>query len=69
MGDKVLLKRTSFKGKHKIQDHWEHSVYHVEGQPCAGLLVFKITPVIGEGKVKIVNRNLIVHLEVTLRGS
>ena len=32
MGDKVLLKRTAFKGKLKIQDHWEDAVYHVEGQ-------------------------------------
>ena len=31
MGDKVLLERTVFKGKHEIQDHWEDTVYHIEG--------------------------------------
>ena len=33
MCDKVLLKRIAFKGKHKIRDHLEDTVYHVEGQP------------------------------------
>ena len=58
MGDLVLLKRMVFKGKHKIQDCWEKTVYHVEGQPYAGLLVSRITPVVREGKVKIVHQNL-----------
>ena len=31
MGDMILLKRTTFKGKHKIQDYWEDAIYHVEG--------------------------------------
>ena len=26
VGDQVLLKRTAFKGKHIIQDHWEDTV-------------------------------------------
>ena len=52
MGDMVLLKRAAFKGEHKIQDHLEDTIYCVEGQPYAGLTVFKITPVTGEGKVK-----------------
>ena len=25
-----FFKRTAFKGKHKIQDYWEVTVYHVE---------------------------------------
>ena len=37
----VLLKRTAFKDKHKIQDHMEDNIYHVEWQPFAGLLVFR----------------------------
>ena len=32
VGDMVLHKRTAFKGKHKIQDHWEDTIYHVEEQ-------------------------------------
>ena len=52
MGDKVLLKRTAFKGKHKIQDCWKDTVYHFEGQPYSRLPVFKIAPVAGEVRWK-----------------
>ena len=51
----VLLKSTALKGKHKIQDCWKDTIHYVEGQPYAGLPVFKITPVAGEGKLKIVH--------------
>ena len=49
----VLLKIMACKGKHKIQDHWEKTIYCDEGQPYVRFLVFRITPVAGEGKVKI----------------
>ena len=52
VSDQVPLKRTAFKGKHKIQDHWEDMVYHVDRQPYRGLPIFNIIPVTG-GKVKI----------------
>ena len=29
--DQVLLKHTAFKGKHKIQDQWENTIYEVIG--------------------------------------
>ena len=48
VGDMVLLKRTAFKDEHKIQDHCEKTIYHVEGQPYMALLVFRITPVVGK---------------------
>ena len=51
----VLLKKTAFKGKHEIQDHWEKTIYHVEGQTNVGLPVFRFAPVSGEGKLKIVH--------------
>ena len=44
----VLLKRMAFKGKHKIQDHWEKTIYHLEEQPYVGLQVVRITPVAGK---------------------
>ena len=49
-----------FKGKHKIQAYWEKTIYHVDGQPCVGLLVFRMTPVAGEGKVKILHWSLLL---------
>ena len=63
-----LLRRTAFKGKHKIQDHWKDTLYCVEGQPYAWLLDFKITPVVGEGKVKIVHQNLLLPFGGNIEG-
>ena len=42
VGDKVLLKCIAFKGKHKIQDRWENTVYEVSEQPLGKIPVFKI---------------------------
>ena len=69
IGAMVLLKRITFKGKYKIQNHWEDTIYCIEGQPYAGLPVFKISPVAGEIKVKIVTKICYSHLEATLKGS
>ena len=42
VGDKVSLRYTAYKGKHKIQDHWEDTIYEVVGQPFENMPVFKI---------------------------
>ena len=55
VGDKILLKRTTFQGNHKTQDHFEDTMYCVEGQSYAGLPVFKIAPVAGEGILAVSN--------------
>ena len=60
MGDSFHLKKMAFKAIHKIQDHCGKTIYHVEGQPYVGLLVLRITPFAGEGKVKIVYQNLLL---------
>ena len=44
IGDTVLLQYTAYKGKHKIQDWWENTVYEVVGQPFKNMPVFKIKP-------------------------
>ena len=59
----------AFKGKPKIQDHWEDIIYHFEGQPYAGLPVCSITPVAGEGKVKTVHQNLLLLFGGNIEGS
>ena len=40
--DKVLLRCTAYKGKHKIQAHWENVIYEVVEQPFKNMPVFKI---------------------------
>ena len=62
VGDKVLLRPTAFKGKHKIQDHWEDTIYEVLEQPLGKIPVFKIKSMEGADKVKIVHRNLLLPL-------
>ena len=57
-----LLRGQPLRGKHKIQDHLEKTIYHVDGQPYVELQVFRITLVAWEGKVKIVCQNLLIPL-------
>ena len=68
LGDQGLLKRTAFKGKHKIQDPWEDTVYPVDGQPYNGMPVFRITPVAGGGKVRVVHQNLLLPFGGNIEG-
>ena len=42
IGNTALLQCTAYKGKHKIQDQWENTVYEVVGQPFKNMPVFKI---------------------------
>ena len=42
IGDKVLLRSTAYKGKHKIQDHWKDTIYEVAEQQFKNMPVFKI---------------------------
>ena len=61
VGDKVLLKCTAFKGKHKILDQWENTIYEVVEQPLGKLPVFKIQSMEGDD-TKVVHRNLLLPL-------
>ena len=62
VGDKVFLKYTTFKGKHKIQDRWENTIYEVIEQLLGKIPVFKIKPMEGDDKTKVVHRNLLLPL-------
>ena len=42
VGDKVLLGCTTSRGKHKIQDHWEDTMYEDIEQPFKNMPVFTI---------------------------
>ena len=45
--DLVLIRKTAWKGKHKIQDRWESDEYQVIGQPNPGIPVYKVDSVAG----------------------
>ena len=42
ISDKVLLRHTAYKGKCKIQGHWEDTIFEVVEQPFKNMPVFKI---------------------------
>ena len=62
VGDKVLLKHTAFKYKHKIQDRWENAIYEVIEQPLGKIPVFNIKYMKVDDKMKVVHRNLLLPL-------
>ena len=64
----VLLKRKAFKAKHKIQDHWEKTIYHVEGQPYVGLPVSGSLQLQGKVRLRLYTKTCYSPLEATLRG-
>jgi transposase InsO family protein len=41
-GDRVLVRRTAFEGKHKLDDKWEEDVCIVESQPSAKVPVYRV---------------------------
>ena len=62
VGDKLLLKCTAFKGKPKMQDRWENTIYEVMEKPLGKIPVFKIKYMEGDDKTKVVHRNLFLPL-------
>ena len=65
-GDLVLVKKFSFKGKHKIQDRWENHVYEVLESSHSSPLVFRIKREDGEGGIRILQRNLLLPFKTRI---
>ena len=66
IGDLVLVRKTAWKGKHKIQDRWETDEYQVIGQPNPGISVYKVKSVAG-GRTRVLHRNLLLPLQGRIR--
>ena len=62
VGDNILLKCTAFKGKHKIHDQWENTIYEVVKQPLGKIPVFKVQSIEGDDKTKVVYRKILLPL-------
>ena len=62
VGDKVLLRHTVFKSKHKVQDQWENTLCEVIEQPLGKLPVFTIQSLEGDDNKKVVHKNLLLPL-------
>ena len=66
IGDLVLVRKTAWKGKHKIQDRWESDEYQVIEQPTSGIPMYKVECVAG-GRTRILHRNLLLPLQGKIR--
>ena len=62
VGDRVLLRNVSLRGKQKLADKWQEQVFLVVDQPNFSIPVFKIRPEKGDGNVKVVHRNLLLPI-------
>ena len=56
IGDLVFVKQTTWKGRHKIQDHWEEEEYQVVDQPTPGVPVYVVKSIVG-GRPRVLHRN------------
>ena len=66
IGYLVLVRKTTWKGKHKIQDRWESDEYQVMGQPNPGIPVYKVESVT-ERRTRVLHRNLLLSLQGRIR--
>ena len=66
IGDLVLVKKTAWKGRHKIQDRWESDEYQVIGQPNPGIPVYEVKCIAG-GKTRVLHQNLLLPLQGRIR--
>ena len=64
--DLVLVKKTAWKGKDKIQVGWESDEYQVIGQPTPGIPVYKVKCIAG-GRTRVLHCNLLLPLQGRLR--
>ena len=64
--DLVLVKQTAWKGRHKIQDHWEEEEYQVVDQSTPGVPVYVVKSIAG-GRPRILHRNLLLPLQGRIR--
>ncbi len=66
VGDRVLLKNVSIRGKKKIANKWQKDIFLVVDQPDPDVPVYQIQKESGQGEVKTVHRNLLLPLSLPL---
>ena len=66
IGDLVLVRKTAWKGRHKIQDRWESDEYQVIGQPNPDIPVYEVKCIAG-GRTRVLHCNVLLPLQGRLR--
>ena len=66
VGDRVLVRKVAFTGKHKLEDKWEEAVYTIVEQPNEEIPVFTVQQEDGKGRLRTLHRNLLLPLSLPL---
>lgn len=69
IGDFVLVKNVGLKGKHKLADKWEPETYVIIDQECRDIPVYVVKPYSGEGRQKVLHRNMLLPLSLPIEDS
>ena len=56
VGDLVLVRKLGLKGKHKLADKWEETVYKIASKD-EGIPVYSVVPEVGRGRARKLHRN------------
>ena len=59
-GDRVLVKKVGFKGKHKLADIWDSTPYIVQSQPMPDIPVYMVQKEHSTNKPKPLHRNMLL---------
>jgi hypothetical protein len=59
-GDRVLVRNVGLNGKQKLANVWEEVPYIIQKQPNEDLLVFAVKREDGEGKTRVLHRNMLL---------
>ncbi len=62
VGDRVLVKNVSVRGKCKLANRWERQPYIVDSQPDPSIPVYVIVPEYGRKRPRTVHRNLLLPI-------
>ena len=59
-GDRVLVRKTGFQGKHKLADRWEPEVHIVVRRVNQDIPVYEIRPERSSGRNRTLHRNMLL---------
>lgn len=59
-GDRVLVRNVRIRGKHKLADRWERTIYVIVRQPNEDIPVYVIQQEDGQGRERTLHRNLLL---------
>ena len=63
VGDHVLVRNLSIRGKHKIADKWEEQAYQVISQPDDSIPVYVVSPLDNKNRTRTLHRNMLLPID------